>query len=333
MIRQLDTSFGKTLYEAYLESISSCEPPRRLPAASRDAGLETRPEPFTQLGPERIFGSIRVFDDGEHLILFTVVEQVDRDLYRALKVSDMLDFQSYWDLPFAALCGSYIAELDNAFLIHAGEISQSLPVDEVDGHTFMQLEGVWANSSGRAGLKPLYISKLDEWSQRFRIKEHELTCAFRSREAWDTEFRLWIPQLELDLPQPYEPLVQYSRSCLSKTSKLELEFDRCSDMPRDSLDTKEQHELMEWEEDRVQCRGMGYKTDVLPQKGCRLEERGNGVILLKPDPWLRGRLGTIYCGEFKVFCGQLPEWLVLPKTRGKHLLDLEGWLQFSVKPN
>lgn len=193
MHKIIDDSYGKHLWEIYLESI---RPDRTvdfaLPSSTHSAAQASSAEAL-QLSPERIFGSIRMLDDGDFLILFLIIAQIKEELYTAIKVSNFTQFSTWNDLEIPGACGSYIAELDNSFTLNIAQIENSFVLDEIDAYTFIQLEGVWSAEGNRFSGKPLYWNDIGHWRAQFRIKEHEITCVYRVGNIYSLPARSGYP--------------------------------------------------------------------------------------------------------------------------------------------
>lgn len=297
MIRLLDKNYGRNLYKTYLQSIQ----PERVPEIGFSVeDLQVEFDPETQLSHQKVLGSIRMLDNGEHLILYMAVEKLPNGDFRVLKISDMVQFQSHRDLPFKALLGTYIVEFDNAFILHHSEIAGSVVLDEVDDYSFMQITDAWEHESLQPRGKSHYEELMDVWIQIFRIKEHEITCQYRSRDTSSKYPLVWVPQLELGKDGPDFTEVEKANHDVQRYLQNESLFMRdivllCQIARFERLD---------------------YEATKQTVKPSDLVWEKDGSILLYIPRKKVGKPGSVFCGAYPIFKGILPEALTLTKNSG-----------------
>lgn len=321
MIRLIKETYAEGLFDLYLDSIRAEEMPVSDagfdPGARKDLA-QRRPE-VAQIPAGQVFGSVRMLEDDGQLILFMVMGQEASDRYNALKVSQFVEFSSKADLGFYGHSGKYIAELDNAFTLHPWEIEDAVIVDAADPYTFMQLENIYLEEGNRFSQRTRLTDDLEKWQALFHIKEHELTCVFRSRDASRLMAPLWIPQLEMDLKRSDKlarALIKDEHPARESRTmrKYALEMDMAS--------KKESEEKLST-----------YVCSIaMPKPEYQLETGPRGEIVLLPDERFVGRIMTVYCGDFAVFKGRLPKALILDNKKRHKLSILKESLIFHFVP-
>lgn len=329
MIKTLDDSYGKILWEMYLESV---RPERVEPfplPASPPLPLETASADPLQFSPERFFGSIRLLDDGDFLILFTIIAQLDADRFTALKVSNFTQFGIWCDLGFLGTNGEYIAELDNSFTLSLQQVMDSVVLDETDAYTFLQIEGASSAEGNLFSGKPLYWENIGHWRAQFRIKEHEITCAYRPPSVRSPGASLWIPQLELHSG------VREMRSYLQAPDVLpELDLR----LEQDALVSYSRRPSRDDVDDAQYRGGRGHQD-----RSCYSMEKPPGrepdwyQLAEGPEGWelrlakgVRGRFAHVYNGEYLIYKGILPPSLELSRYARLSRWDIEKALDLRL---
>lgn len=310
MIKTLDDSYGKNLWEMYLESVRpERDEPFPLPEIP-PLPLETASADPLQFSPDRIFGSVRMLDDGEFLILFMVIAQTDTDTYKAIKVSNFTQFGTYFDLEFMSANGSYIAELDNAFNLSTEQVRNSVVLDETDAYTFIQLESAWSAEGNQFSGKPLYWESIGRWRAQFRIKEHEITCAYRVPRPGTAAASLWIPQLEIRE-------AQMSQVAFRDHFSDEIEPSAHQESLYDSYSVKSKESKRMSRSERGPCASVMYER---LYRQITTETRWYRLVPGRVSPWeieleksLWGTRARIYNGEYLIFKGVLPRYLDLSR--------------------
>lgn len=329
MYRILSDDKAESLFQVYLETIRSSGEPGRIdfPLPEKPSAAQKTPgrEADYMFSPDKIFGNVRLLDDGEYLVHFLVIGQLESGLFIALKVSPFVEFQAKSDLEFVGYAGSYIAELDHSFHLNAEEIASSFILDDVDGYTLMQLESAWEARSDQLEHR-FRLDRFDSWQARFHIQEHELTLSYRSREAQSgLPPSLWIPQLEFG--------AQISMARMSKADgpsrrkKMIADYDMAL---YDRMSTREE------KDDRVYQRSERISSISVPlempeERDYRLDLGPGGAIVMLPHKRFIGRMVTIFCEEFKVFKGLLPEVLTVSEKPDRSLNQLERELRFEIR--
>jgi hypothetical protein len=315
MFRLIKDTYAEDLFDLYLDSIKAEAMPISDagfdPGERKDMG-EKRPE-VAQIPAGQVFGSVRMLEDDGQLILFMPVAQEASDRYIALKVSQFVEFISKADLGFYGHSGKYIAELDNAFTLRLREIEKAVIIDAADPYTFMQLESIFLEEGNRFSQRTRLTDELEKWQALFHIKEHELTCAFRSRDASRLMVPIWIPQLEMDLKRP---------------DKLAQALMRGEHPSRDS---RVMHKYA-LETDMAEDRDISQYRLSMPKSDYQMDTGSRGEIVLLPHERFVGLEMTVYCGDFAVFKGKLPEALILDDKKRHNLGDVKSRLTFHFEP-
>ncbi|MCB5246709.1 MAG: hypothetical protein LHW57_01610 [Candidatus Cloacimonetes bacterium] len=330
MFKILDDSYGKNLWEMYLESIRPEHGDQiTWPSAAPPLAEAVSADPL-QFTPERVFGNVRLLSDSDFLILYMVIAQIAEDRFTALKVSNFKQFGTYFDLEFPGANGSYIAELDNAFTLSREQILGSVVLDETDAYTFGQLEGAWLAEGNRFSGKPLYWENIGRWRAQFRIKEHELTCAYRIPSVNSLTASLWIPQLELQK----EPLVMrmYQKSCLDVSRSipsldLEKRVSKDASFSRDDLDDAQLRAGKREYDSRPSLAGKMFRAAEAWYK--LTKSPGGWELELAPD--LEGNQARIYNGEYLIFKGILPPFLKLDRYAHLSKHEIENALELRLE--
>jgi hypothetical protein len=358
MIRTFDEKQAKTLFRAYEDAITAEPQPRdfHLMEEPDTAGQKTLMFEKTplQMSAGKVLGSIRVLEQGEFLISLLVLSLRKDGMFLAVKVSSFIDLGARNDVEFAGYLGKYIAEPDNVFPLSQDEVGRSVPLDEIDGYTLMQLEEVCRTGSTAVSFYRYQYGEMPtEWHIQFNIKEHELTLDFRSRDIARLGTPLWIPQLS-------SPQAQVMSADLCMDS---MAFDKIQPGKQMLINLKrKKHEIItemyksvKWisneksdtdvKEDREVEKHIGQllkehisvvdeieaHENIIEQPNYRLE-RDKGRIVLVPHPSFTGKRATVYCGEYPVFRGELPNKLLFSQNADTDVTDLEEMLQIRIEP-
>lgn len=333
MIKLLD-SHGITLWKMYLESV---RPERVEPFPLPDSPplpLERASADPLQFSPERLFGSIRLLDDGDSLILYLIVAQIDADRYTALKVSTFTQFGTRLDLGFMGTNGEYIAELDNSFTLSREQIRDSVVLDETDTYTFLQIEGACSDQGNLFSEQTLYREPIGHWRAQFRIREHELTCAYRTPSVRSPAAALWIPQLELlEAAQSLSSLQEF----LSESPRSERPAARERLDPKQQSAKADEAELVSYSKAKMDSEAPAYIDRKVFNKELKLHlswyqlTRGQNGWELALESSLRGQTARIYNGEYLIFKGVLPPSLELSRYAHLDKREIEQALRLRLE--
>ncbi|MDZ4181319.1 MAG: hypothetical protein U1B83_00475, partial [Candidatus Cloacimonadaceae bacterium] len=285
------------------------------------------------LSPKRILGSIRMMSDGQYLIQYIVIAQISDKLFQSIKVSSFVQFSSSGDVTIAGQNGLYFTEFDNAFVVEIWELEESVVLDMVDEFTFMELEEIWHYEDRRRVTQGGAIKSL---LSRFRIKEHEITCALRSRTTDDYE-PLWIPQLVFEEEQYAE---RESIECVNKmmdTTPMTRNLRSQAPPPdqeeyRPSLRSDHAPHPHREEELIVSFMRapMTMQRDV-EEPDFRIDSRRGDRVSMRPNQKLIGRPATIYCGDYAIFKGILPPVLTIAHRMSYNLEEILYRKLLSIK--
>lgn len=323
MNRTLD-SHGEILWKMYLESVRPERvEPFTLPE-SPPLPLETASVDPLQFSPERLFGSVRLLDDGDFLILYLIVAQIDAERYTALKVSTFTQFGTWFDLGFMGANGEYIAELDNSFTLSREQIRDSVVLDETDAYTFLQIEGSCSAQGNLFSGKPLYWEHIGRLRAQFRIKEHELTCAYRTPSVRSPGVSLWIPQIELREEaqslrsrQEFRP-ESHPSECYAASER------PCS---KRQLAKADDAELVSFSKVMMDIEVPEHIARERFRKELELNwyelTRGQNGWELALESSLWGKTARLYNGEYLIFKGVLPPSLELSRYAHLHKHEIE----------
>lgn len=337
MIRQSHDQYAEVLFHLYLDSI--------LVENSRDGDIA----PFADergtgklvraafsgitLSPKRILGSIRMMSDGQYLIQFIVISQVSDKRFQAIKVSSFVQFSSSADVRIAGQNGLYFAEFDNSFVVEIWELEASVVLDMVDEFTFMELEEIWHNESHS---RVTHREPIESLPSRFRIKEHEITCALRSRTAGEYE-PLWIPQLVFE-EEHYA--VRESIECVNERMDIttmtrnlryhapppDLEEYRPSLRSDQAPHPHREEELV-----ASFMRAPIARPRAVEEPDFRIDSRNGDSVRMHPNQRLIGSPATIFCGEYAIFKGFLPSVLTIADHMSEKLEEILYRQLLSIK--
>jgi hypothetical protein len=340
MIRLYDEQKAQFLYEMYEDSITVESPDiSDWTDELNDRGqiyhvrLQTRFD-FPVIG--KLIGSIRILEFDGNLIQYLVMGQRPDGMFAALKVNSFTDLGTRSDPGFSSYHNRYIAEMDNSFPLTREEVEASVVLDEIDTYTFIQLEGALEQVASRhPGLS--LPRDLNKWQKQFRLKEHEITCHFRSRDIALGKLPIWIPGLELDGTAESQHIVYCHKP----------DYDLVDYMSKEKPSDKSEHDTKpvdRWQE--PDFRKVGRQADMdLPKLADKLSkppDRGTGEdfslhyqeghLIIQPGREYIGKPGSLYSGGYCVFSGNMPDSLMVSSCPRMPLEDLRERLELSFRP-
>jgi len=159
------------------------------------------PEPKQYLS--QLPGRIIMLETKDYQICCLILEEIEKNLYLAYKISPYTVFASEFDLVFRTDIGRYLLETDNYFYVTEKEIEEAIEMDFVETE---DLENLKQELNKEHPLNTESNTDLNSPENKFRIMEHNITLELRCRQKNPV---IWIPQWELQYkrqPEVYLPM-------------------------------------------------------------------------------------------------------------------------------